>query len=518
MTIELGDSWVGIDELVRVARDGEMLVLSSAARQHVVDTRALVMRLAASGQPIYGLNSALGANTGSRLASDDLEGYQRRAVRARAVAVGPAYETASVRAMQFARIAGMARGGSGVSLEVLDACIALLNHAVHPLVPRFGSIGVADLPQLSHLALPLFGEGKAEVGGEVMSGSAALEKAGLQPVKLGVKDGLALISSNAATVARAALVLHDVTAALKAWLAAVALGYEGFRANLSPLNPAAVAARPATGQIEVAARLRLLLKGSALLQPGAARRVQDPVSMRVVAQVHGAAQGMVDSARAQVEIELNSAADSPLVLLDDMPNKLSDGGVMLSNGNFHIPALALALDACAIALAQAASMSVARCQRFMSPALTGLPLQLTRHGPAHSGFATVQKTLTALWAEIRLRANPGSLDYMPVSEGLEDHACMALGVVEKLGELLERVRYLIAIELLIAAQTVDLRGLHEADMGEGTRATYRQLRAIIPMLDEDRPLGPDIDCVQLAVTAGLFDFSPAMKSPQMGHT
>ena len=500
MTLELGDNWVGIDDLVRVARGGEPVALSLSARRKVATARALVLRLAASGQPIYGLNSALGANTGAVLAHDDLEAYQRRAVRARAVAVGPAYETASVRAMQFARIAGMVRGGSGVSPDVLDACVAMLNHRVHPVVPRFGSIGVADLPQLSHLALPLFGEGRAEFAGVVMSGSAALDKAGLKPARLGAKDGLALISSNAATTARAALVLYDVASALRAWLATVALGYEGFKANLSPLDPAAIAARPATGQIEVAAQLRLLLKGSALLQPGAARRVQDPVSMRVVAQVHGAAQGMVDAAREQVEIELNSAADSPLVIADDE----ADIGVMLSNGNFHIPALALTLDACAIALAQVASMSVARCQRFMSPALTGLPLQLTRHGPAHSGFATVQKTLTALWAEIRLRANPGSLDYMSVSEGLEDHACMALGVAEKLCEQLERVRYLIAIELLIAAQAVDLRGLDEADMGEGTRATYRQVRAIIPMLDEDRPLGPDIECVQLAVAAGLF--------------
>ena len=503
MTIEVGDSWIAISELVRVARDGESISLSSSARHKVAAARALVLRLATSGEPIYGLNSALGANTGAMLADDDLEGYQRRAVRARAVAVGPAYETASVRAMQFARIAGMARGGSGVSPEVLDACIDLLNHDVHPVVPRYGSIGVADLPQLSHLALPLFGEGRAEFGGEVTSASAALEKAGLNPVRLGVKDGLALISSNAATTARAALVLHDVTAALNAWLATIALGYEGFRSNLSPLAPTVAAARPAAGQVEVAAKLRQLLRGSTLLQPGAARRVQDPISMRVVAQVHGAALSMVDHAREQVEIELNSAADSPLVLLD----AVGDDCVMLSNGNFHIPALALALDACAIALAQAASMSVARCQRFMSPALTGLPLQLTRHGPAHSGFATVQKTLTALWAEIRLRANPGSLDYIPVSEGLEDHSCMALGVVEKLGELLERVHYLIAIELLISAQAVDLRGLAEVEMGEGTRATYKQLRAIVPMLDEDRPLGPDIDCLQRAVVAGVFDFT-----------
>ncbi len=497
MTIEVGEKWVGIDDLVRVARTGESVLLAAGARERVVAARDVVMRLSSSGLPIYGLNSALGANTGAVLPEDDLEDYQRRAVRARAVAVGPAYERSSVRAMQFARIAGMARGGSGVSPEVLDACIALLNHQVHPVVPRFGSIGVADLPQLSHLALPLFGEGEAEFGGEVLSGRLALEHAGLKPVELGIKDGLALISSNAATTARAALVLHDATAALNTWLTAIALGYEGFRANLSPLHPSAVAARPATGQVEVANQLRTILKGSALLTPGSSRRVQDPVSMRVVAQVHGAAQGMVDAARVQVEVELNSAADSPLVLADD--------GVMLSNGNFHVPALALALDACAIALAQAASMSVARCQRFMSPTLTGLPLQLTRHGPAHSGFATVQKTLTALWAEIRLRANPGSLDYLPVSEALEDHACMALGVAEKLGELLERVRYLIAIELLVSAQAVDLREIDETAMGEGARATYKQLREIVAVLDEDRPLGPDIDRVQRAVASGLFN-------------
>ena len=497
MACEVGEKWLGIDELVRVARGREPVALAAGARARVVAARQVVERLAASGQPVYGLNSALGANTGAVLADGDLEAYQRRAVRARAVGVGLAWDTATVRAMQFARIAGLARGGSGISPAVLDACIALLNHQVHPQVPRMGSISVADLPQLSHLALPLFGEGQAEWQGDVLPGAIALQRAGLQPVVLGAKDGLALISANAATTARAALVLHDVSAALHSWLAAIALGFEGFRANLSPLHATAVAARPATGQIEVASQLRSLLQGSVLWLPGAARRVQDPVSMRVVAQVHGAALGMVQSARAQVEIELNSAADSPLVLADE--------GLMLSNGNFHLPALALAVDACALALAQTSSMAVARCLRFMSPALTDLPLQLTRHGPAHSGFAAVQKTLTALWSEIRLRANPASLDFIPISEGLEDHACMAWTVVDKLGELLQRVHYLIAIELLVAAQAVDLRGTATAEMGEGALAAYTRLRAIVPVLDEDRPLGPDIDSVYQAVAAGHFN-------------
>ena len=191
MTIEVGENWLGVDDVVRAARGRETVVLATGARARVVAARGVVMRLATSGQTIYGLNSALGANTGAALAPADLQDYQRRAVRARAVAVGPSYDQASVRAMQFSRIAGLARGGSGVSPEVLDACIALLNRQVHPVVPRYGSIGVADLPQLSHLALPLFGEGEAEFGGALLSGQIALERAGLQPVTLGVKDGLA---------------------------------------------------------------------------------------------------------------------------------------------------------------------------------------------------------------------------------------------------------------------------------------------------------------------------------------
>lgn len=501
MSLEIGAAPLRIADLVAVARTATPVRLGPEARARVVAAREVVLRLARSGEAIYGLNSALGANTGAVLSADDLEAYQRRAVRARAVGVGPAYDRVSVRAMQLARIAGLACGGSGISPEVLDACIALLNHGVHPVVPRFGSIGVADLPQLSHLALPLFGEGEAEYQGTVSGGADALARAGLAPVTLGAKDGLALISANAATIARAALVLEEGAGLLDAWLAAIALGLEGFRANLSPLHPAAVAARPAAGQVATAARLSALLDGSALWTPGAARRVQDPVSMRVVAQVHGAAEAAFARARAEVEVELNSAADSPLVFVDE--------GRMLSNGNFHVPALALALDAAAIALAQVASMGVARCQRFMTPALTGLPLQLTRHGPAHSGFATIQKTLMALWSEIRLRANPGSLDGMAVSEGIEDHATMGLTVAEKLGESIDRARYLVAIELLIAAQAVDLRGLDPAIMGAGARRAYEAVRERVPVLDEDRPLGPDIDALGRAIADGAFGPVPA---------
>jgi len=497
MTIRLGEQPVTLDDVARVARDGEAVEISPIVHGRLAAARAVVERLASAPESIYGVNTALGANTGLPLASDDLADYQRRAVRARAVAVGAPYDRQSVRAMMFARIAGMAAGGSGVSPHVFDALVTLLNSDIVPVVPRIGSISVADLAQLSHVALPLIGEGEAEFGGERLPGGEALRRAGLVPVTLDAKDGLALISANAATVARAALILHQLVRLLDDWLVAVALSFEGFRANLSPLDPRASGARPAPGQVEVAVRLRALLAGSALFAPGAARRVQDPLSLRVVAQVHGAARWMTRLASEQVELELNSATESPLVVAAD--------GVMISNGNFYVPALATALDAMSIALAQAASLAVERCIKFMSPAFTDLPLQLTRHGPAHSGFATVQKTLTGLWAGIRHAANPGSLDFLPVSERTEDHATMALGVAEKLGDAIEKARYLVAIELLIAAQAIDLRDLDRNRLGAGARIAYERVRAAIPALDVDRPLGPDIDRIEALVRAGDFN-------------
>ena len=494
MTITLGAIPITLDDVVAVARGGASVALVPEVAPRLAADRDVVERLAQGKTAIYGVNSALGANVGEPIEASAIDAFQLSAIRARAVAVGPPYDAASVRAILVARAASLAVGGTGVSPVIVDALIALLNARVHPRVPRYGSIGVADLPQLSHLALPLIGEGEAEIAGTVLPGAEALARAGLAPLRLGARDALALVSANSATVGRAALVLHDALALLDRWNAAVALSYEGFRANLSPLDARVVKARPAPGQAEIADCLRTLLAGSALLTGGSARRVQDPLSLRCVPQVHGGLWWMLWEARAQVETELNHAGESPLVLVED--------GEMLSTSNFHVPALALAFDASAIALAQTAAMAVERCIKFMSPAMTGLPLQLTRHGPQESGFATVQKTLTALYNEIRLRANPGSLDFLPVSERIEDHAPMTLGVVEKLAEIVDRAQYLVAIECLIAAQAVDLRELDPDALGAGASILYRRVRAEVPMLDHDRPLGPDIDRMERLLRCG----------------
>lgn len=486
--VTLGASHVGIGDIVAIARERAPVEIAAGVTERLERARAVVDRAAGGDFPVYGLNSALGANTGAPLSLDEQLQYQVRAVRARAVGVGPPLAEDRVRAAMAVRAAGMVQGGSGVSIAVFRSLQDALNRGFYPHVPGLGSIGVADLPQMSHIALALLGEGDAFVGGKRVAAREALAAAGLAPATLAAKDGLALISSNACTVGHACLVLSDLARILAIHDRVIALSFEGFRGNLSPFESRAQAARPAPGQTDAAARIMNALDGSGLLAAGAARRVQDPLSFRCVAQVHGAMHDAHAQAASHVAIELNAAADSPLVD--------ADAGTLLSTGNFHVPGLAIAHEALGLALAQVATLTVERCLRLLSPATSGLPLQLTRHGPQQSGFATAQKPLTALANEIRHLAHPACLDFLPVSESVEDHATMAPRSVAKADEIRERLVHLIAIEAVIAAQAVDLRTPEmRSTLGSGAREIYEGVRARSAFLDEDRSLAPDFEAV-----------------------
>jgi len=498
--IELTAAPLTLSDLRAVARERVPVKVATAIRQRLHGAREAVLRAAASGQSVYGLTSALGANTGRTLgagADAALVEYQLNAIRARSVGIGAAFPTDAVRAMLFARVAGMRMGGSGISPHVFMTLVEMLNAGVHPVVPSIGTISVGDLAPLSSLALPVIGEGRAEYQDEILPGADAMRAAGIDLPALGPKDGLSLISSNAATIGVAALCLVDVAEALDALDLSAALECEGFRSNVSPLDPRMQRARPAPGQAEAAERLTKLLEGSALWQPGAARRVQDPLSFRCLAQVHGSARHAWNEACRQVELELNSAADSPLVL---------DDGDVRSNGNFHIPALGIAFEALGLALAQCASLCVERSLKMLSPAMSDLPLHLTKHGPTHSGYATVQKTNTSLYNRIRHLANPACLDFLPVSERIEDHATMVMNVVAKTNAMLEPLFALAAIDALIGAQAVDLRepvngvAVRET-LGAGAKRLYREIREQVPPLDKDRPPGPDIETVMAVLRA-----------------
>ncbi|MCP1610973.1 histidine ammonia-lyase [Azospirillum lipoferum] len=419
---------------------------------------------------------------------------------ARAVGVGPRLPTDILRALMLVRAAGYAAGGSGASPTMLHALVAALNAGFHPLVPSKGSIGADDLAPLAHLGRALLGDPDAEVeiGGDILPADAALARAGLTPPVLGLKDGHTVVVANALSVGQGCLVLEDARVALDALDAAAALSCEGFRAQLEPLDPRVQQARPAPGQAEAAARLRALLAGSGLEKPGAARRLQDPLSFRCLAPVHGAARVTLEAAREPVAIELNAAADNPLVAVAEAG---TEGG-MLHNGNFDMTALVLRFEALGQALAQAATMAAHRTMKLMSPTVSDLPRFLTPQGQSRTGFATVQKTIAALEAEIRHLALPASLGVLPVADGIEDHASMAPAVVAKTGGIVERLRWLTAIELAAAAQAVDLRG--PLVLGAGTRAVHAFVRSLVAPLEEDRSQGPDFERLAQSIAAGAL--------------
>lgn len=521
MQESLGDTALTVDAVVRVARGRVPVRLSVAAVERVAAARAVVERAAVADRPVYGLTTGLGAGVDTRLTPEDRQAFQRRVIPARAVGVGPRLPVDAVRAMMLVRAAGIAAGGSGGSAALLDALLGALNAGLHPLVPSLGSIGAADLAPLAHLGLALLGDpaAAAETGGEVLPADTALARAGLKPPVLEGKDGHALLVGNALSLGQACLVLHDARQVLDALDAAAALSCEGFRANLEPLDPRVQAARPAPGQTEAAARLLALLEGGDLMRPGAARRLQDPLSYRCLAPVHGAVRTVLEEAWAAVEIELNAAADNPLIVGDD--------GVTLHNGNFDVTALVLRFEVLAQGLAQAAAMAARRTMTLMSPEVSGLPRFLTPKGQNRTGFATVQKTIAALEAEIRQRALPVSLTILPVADGVEDHAGMAPAAVAKVAEIVERLRWLVAIELVAAAQAVHLRGVQAegqgaAVLGAGTQAIHAFVRGLVAPLEEDRAQGPDFERLAEAIAAGALDaclrpFSAAARSAPEGH-
>lgn len=483
-----------IDDVIAIARGLAKVEISADIEARIVAARAVVDRYADLGLPAYGVTTALGAGVDTRLDADELIAFQLRVPQARAVGVGQPLPRESVRAMMAARLCGMAAGGSGISLPVFRGLAAALNAGVHPVVPSLGSIGAADLAPLAHMGRALLGDGEAEFQGETMPAAVALQRAGLTPLDLRPKDGLALVVANSLSVGQACLCIADIEALFEWSLRAVALNFEAFRANVTVFDDRALAARPAFGQRQVAGALRAILSGSSLLAEGAARRLQDPLSYRCAPQVWGAWRHAIDQARLATEIELGSSGDNPVVLAGE--------GVILSHGNFDMTALVLSFEMLGQAMAHCAAATAYRTMKIMSPGLSDLPRFLTPMGQTRTGFATVQKTVSAMEAEIRHLALPVSMTPIPAADGIEDQASMAPSVLAKTLHIVERLRYLVAIELVASAQAVEMRGV-EGDLGQGARQAYDRVRRLVAPLTEDRALGPDFMAVAELLGAGL---------------
>lgn len=479
--------------LLALARGTGHFSFAPAALDRLAADRRVVETHAASGDPVYGLNTGLGGNLAYRLDAAEVMAFQEQVIRGRMIGMGEPLPQEVVRAALLARCISLAKGGSGVSVASAQGLLALVDKGVTPVVPMLGSISAGDLGLCAHMVAPLIGQGEAYYQGRRCSGADALAAAGLAPVALQAKDGLGLINASPLTSACAAVVAVALSESLLVAAAVAALADEGYAANLSVFDPRIAAARPAGAQPAAAALFRALLAGSSLYghKP---RSIQDAISFRTLAQVFGSSHAAHASLMDAVNTEINGNSDSPMVFAAE--------GDMLSSPNFHPTMIALAFDSMAIAVAHLASASVQRIIKLQTPHLSALPKYLSPVGGASVGFNALQKTAAAIHAEIKLKAAPASLDAVVVSDTVEDHATQAILCVRKLGEQLQLYRYMLAIEALVAAQAADLR--HASKLGAGSQIIFDSVRSVVTMLRQDRPPGPDA----MAVHAALFSGTP----------
>ncbi len=480
---------IGIEQVAAVARRRARIRIAPQTLETVRSARKVLDRVAASGQKIYGLNTGLGANLRTPVAGDHSL-FQQQLLAGRSGAVGDPLPVEIVRAVMFARLAMLCAGGSGISEPVLTALAAALNAGVHPVMPSLGSIGAGDLVLMTALARLLIGEGEAEFEGHYLPAAEALAAAGLKPAELAPKDGLSLINAAAVSAGHGALVAHDALIAYAQAQQAAALTMVGFGANRTVLDARVQAARPAFGQEAAAEGLRALLGDAQPLSTA----LQDPLSIRCLPSIHGALHDASHHARIAVEIELVSAGDNPLVLAGD--------GAVMSTGNFHTAALSLTFETLGLAIAQSAAACAARFIQLTGSARNSLPKYLSPIGGTSAGFVPLQKTVTTILAAIRHEANPAMLDFLAVSEGVEDHAAQTPLVVAKCARIIELWRRLIAFELMAAAQAVDLRdGLK---LSAGTAQIHSAVRSVVAGLQEDRPLGTDAEALYAALSSGKW--------------
>jgi len=486
---------VSIEDVVSAARNACKVEVTPAVLEKLATARQVLDAAAAGGQQIYGLNTGLGANLVTAV-EGDASAFQRQLIDGRSAAVGEALPVPAARAAMFARVAMLASGGSGLSPRVFTALLEALNAGVHPVMPSLGSIGAGDLLLMTAIARVLIGEGEADYQGRRMPAAKALMMARLAPVALSPKDGLSLINASAVSTGTGALALTDALSALDQQQQAAALTMEGIGANRTILDSRQHQARPGACQQLAAKALRDLLARDEAPAP---TTIQDPLSIRCMPSIHGVLIQAIDHARLAVEIELNAAADNPLVLAEDE--------LVMSTGNFHTASLSLAFETLGLAIAQCAAASAARFIQLTGSTRHGLPKYLSPVGGASAGFVPLQKTVTAILAAIRHKANPVMLDFLPVSEGVEDHATQTPLAVAKCAEMIVLWRRLIAFELMAAAQAVDLR--EGMALAPATGAIHAAVRSHVATLKEDRPLGIDSEALYAALASGIWQGPPA---------
>jgi len=495
--IALDGQSLTLDQIDRIAHTREPIAIAESARAHVAAARAVVDRHAAGAAPVYGINTGFGALAEVAIPAHQLAALQLNLLRSHAAGVGEPLTAPVVRALIALRANVLAKGYSGIRPETLDALIALANAGVHPRVPARGSVGASgDLAPLAHLALVLVGEGEAEVGGERLAGAEALARAGLAPVTLGAKEGLALINGTQASTAALALAVLAATRLSRAADIAAAMSVDALRGSVHPFEARLHAVRPVPGQAASADNLARLSSGSAINHSHErCGKVQDAYALRCAPQVHGSAREAIAFARRLVDIEANSATDNPMVF--------ADTNEIVSGGNFHGAPIALAADTLAIGVTQLTTISERRTDRLMTPAESGLPAFLVRESGLNSGLMMAHVTAAALTAEIKTLAHPAAVDTIPTSAGREDHVSMSMGAALKALRLVELATRVVATELLAASQGIDL--LAPLTTSPPLAGVHRAIRAGVAFIEHDRSPAPDIETIAGLIASGALE-------------
>jgi histidine ammonia-lyase len=498
-------------QLYDVALRGAKVSLAPDAIERMKASRAIVDRVVASGETAYGINTGFGKLASVRISTEQVRQLQVNLVRSHACGVGAPLSEAETRAMMLLRANALAKGLSGIRPETVEVLCSMLNAKVHPVIPSQGSVGASgDLAPLAHLAHVVIGEGNARIAtGEIIPGADAMRQANIKPVALEAKEGLSLLNGTQGMLALLSLALRDADIATDTADVAAALSLDALRGSPGAFDSRIMHARAYAGASMTARNLAHLNEGSQIREShrdsNKDPRVQDAYSLRCTPQVHGAVRDSLAQAREMAAVELNSATDNPLVFAragSASDGKTSGSGDIISGGNFHGQPLAMAADQVAIAIATLGGISERRIEQMTNPLTSMLPAFLTPEPGLNSGFMIAQVTAAALTSENKALATPHSVDSISTSGNQEDYVSMGMSGARRLGRMLENLRYTVAIELLCAAQGIEL--LAPLQTGTLAKKAIAAVRAVSPKVVEDRPLAPDIVAVTAKIADGTF--------------
>ncbi|HZB89572.1 MAG TPA: histidine ammonia-lyase [Terracidiphilus sp.] len=490
-------------EIEAVALRGLPVGVAQEARARAVQSRALIEKILDEGQTVYGVNTGFGKLSDVRIAAEKLTELQFNLVRSHAGGVGTPLSEAESRAMLLLRANVLAKGFSGVRPGVLELLVALLNAGVHPVIPEKGSVGASgDLAPLAHLALVVIGEGEAFYRGERMAGGEALQRAGLAPLRLAAKEGLALLNGTQAMTGVGALAVARAQRVVRLADVAGAMSLEALMGTPAAFDGRIHRARPHAGQMAAARNLLELLDKSEIRESHREHdtRVQDAYCLRCMPQVHGAVRGVLDHVAGVLETEAGSATDNPLIF----PADERDEDAVLSGGNFHGAPLAYAFDYAALALTDISSIAERRIDRLLNPDINeGLPAFLSPDPGLSSGFMMAQIVAAALINECQVLSHPSSTGSIPTDGGKEDHVSMGMTGALKLRQIVEHAERIAGIELMCAAQGLEFR--RPLKSSPVIEQVYETVRKVVPRLEQDRVLAPEMEAMAAAVRAGVFD-------------